>query len=534
MGDVRPSTAGKRGESPMSAPRRLAGAQLYSVASSNLLCKTDPSNPLTVTLRMIRLNPLSWYFLKETATMPSESRPATIGDLREIGYQVVPVKQEVRKNLIAKIRNNEELFPGIIGFEESVIPQLENAVLAGQDMIFLGERGQAKSRLIRDMVDLLDEAIPAIDGCELNDNPFAPICRSCKERVAEFGDDVPVRWVGRDERYSEKLATPDITVADLIGEIDPIRIAEGRYLSDELAIHYGLIPRTNRGIFSINELPDLSERIQVSLFNLMQERDVQIKGYRVMLPLDLMLVASANPEDYTNRGRIITPLKDRYGAQIRTHYPRELHEEIEIMEQEHTAFSDAQKHVVVPHYMKEVVAEITSLARRSPEINQRSGVSLRVSISNYETVIGSAFKRSLRLDESASPRVSDLPAIVASTNGKVEMESVEEGREFKVVDGLVKKAVQNTFGRYFSAREFDAVLTRFDEGLTVETGSDVPSNSYADKLPQLGNLSELVSRIESSDDPAAIASAIEFVLEGLHLNRRLNRDQTAGHIIYSA
>ena len=466
--------------------------------------------------------------------MASDSRPTTVGELRESGYKVLPVKQEVRKNLIAKIRKGQELFPGIVGFEDSVIPQLENAVLAGQDIIFLGERGQAKSRLIRDMTDLFDETIPAIQGCELNDNPFAPICRPCKDRVAESGDDVPIRWVTRSERYSEKLATPDISVADLIGEIDPIRIAEGRYLSDELAIHYGLIPRTNRGIFCINELPDLSERIQVSLFNLMQERDVQIKGYRIMLPLDVMLIASANPEDYTNRGRIITPLKDRYGAQIRTHYPRNLNEEIEIMEQEHTRFEDSDRLVAIPQYMKEVVAEITSLARRSPEINQRSGVSLRVSIANYETVIGSAFKRSLRLDEVTSPRVSDLPAVVASTNGKVEMESAEEGREFKVVDSLVKKAVQNTFGRYFSLREFDAVLMRFDEGLAVETGADVPSEDYAKKLPQMANLGDLVSRIESSRDPAAIASAIEFVLEGLHLSRRLNRDQTAGHIIYSA
>ena len=466
--------------------------------------------------------------------MGADSRPGTIGELRASGYVVLPVKEELRRNLIGKIRANEELFPGIVGFDESVIPQLENAILAGQDIILLGERGQAKSRLIRHMVGLLDEVIPCIEGCELNDNPFDPICTECKEKVEEAGEDVRIAWVAREKRYAEKLATPDITVADLIGEIDPIKIAEGRYLSDELAIHYGLIPRTNRGIFSINELPDLSERIQVSLFNLMQERDVQIKGYRIMLPLDVMLVSSANPEDYTNRGRIITPLKDRYGAQIRTHYPRAIEEEIQIMEQEYTRFDDVADAVAVPNYMKEVIAEITSLARRSPEINQRSGVSLRVSISNYETVIGSAFKRSLRLDETASPRISDLPAIVASTNGKVEMESVEEGREFKVVDGLVKKAVQNTFSRYFAARDFDAVLTRFDEGLTIETGTDIPSHAYADKLPQMANMGEMIARIESSNDPSAIASAMEFVLEGLYLNRRLNRDQTAGHIVFSA
>jgi magnesium chelatase subunit I len=263
--------------------------------------------------------------------MPKNQKPQTIGELRESGYKVASVREEMRRNLIKKIEKGEELFPGIIGFEESVIPQLENAVLAGQDIILLGERGQAKSRLIRQLVALLDDEIPIIAGCEINDNPFKPICRRCRDKVADEGSNTEIEWLPRERRYSEKLATPDTTVADLIGEVDPIKVAEGRYLADELTIHYGLIPRTNRGIFSINELPDLSERIQVSLFNLMEERDVQIKGYRIMLPLDVFLVASANPEDYTNRGRIITPLKDRYGAQIRTHYPRTLEHEIQIV-----------------------------------------------------------------------------------------------------------------------------------------------------------------------------------------------------------
>ena len=464
--------------------------------------------------------------------MTSNSQPKTIGELRESGYEVLPVRQELRRNMIAKIQSGDDLFPGIVGFDDSVIPQLENAILAGQDIILLGERGQAKSRLIRGMVSLMDDEVPIITGCELNDDPYDPICSTCKTKISEDGDDVEIRWIGRDERYSEKLATPDVTVADLIGEIDPIKVAEGRYLSDEFTIHYGLIPRTNRGIFCINELPDLSERIQVSLFSLMQERDVQIKGYKIMLPLDVFLVCSANPEDYTNRGRIITPLKDRYGAQIRTHYPQSLDEEINIVEQEHTRFSDVEEAVAVPHYMKEVIAEITSLARRSPEINQRSGVSLRVSIANYETMVGNAFKRSLRLKEHAAPRVSDLPTIIASTTGKVEMESVEEGREGKVIDDLIKKAVINTFGRYFSAREFDAVLTRFEEGVIMETGAEVLSEDYAAKLPEMANLKEMVQRIETSEDPAAIASAIELILEGLHLNRRLNRDQSGGTIIY--
>ena len=343
-------------------------------------------------------------------------KPRTVGELRSSGYTPQTVKQEVRKNLIQKIENADDLFPGIVGFDESVIPQLENALLAGQDIILLGERGQAKSRLIRHLVSLLDDEIPVMAGCELNDDPFAPICRACKQKVEEQGDEAAIQWMSRDMRYSEKLATPDISVADLIGEIDPIKVAEGRYLSDELTIHYGLIPRTNRGIFCINELPDLSERIQVGLFNLMEERDVQIKGYRVMLPLDLMLVSSANPEDYTNRGRIVTPLKDRFGAQIRTHYPRSLDQEIDIVEQEYVRFPDTDERVTVPAYMKEIVAEITSLARRSPEVNQRSGVSLRVSISNYETMLGNAFKRSVEEGSGAAspPRpeegISDLPA----------------------------------------------------------------------------------------------------------------------------
>ena len=470
--------------------------------------------------------------------MPRKSRksrtksPKNIGQLRESGYEVVSVKDEVRRNLIRKIEADEELFSDIIGFNDSVIPQLENALLAGQDIILLGERGQAKSRLIRDIASLLDEEIPAVAGCELNDNPFDPICRSCRDKLAESGDDVEIVWIGRAQRYAEKLATPDITVADLIGEIDPIKVAEGRYLSDELTIHYGMIPRTNRGIFCINELPDLSERIQVSLFNLMEERDIQIKGYRIMLPLDIFLVCSANPEDYTNRGRIITPLKDRYGAQIRTHYPRSLEEEIDIVDQEHTRFADASESVTVPRYMKELIAEITALARRSAEINQRSGVSLRVSISNFETVVGSAFKRSLRLREQSSPRVSDLPNIVPSTTGKVEMESVEEGREYKVIDDLIRKAVVSTFGRYYSPREFDALLTRFEEGLVVETGSTVQSETYVARLPEMANMREMVERIEPSDSPAAVASAIELILEGLHLNRRLNRDLSGGNFVY--
>lgn len=467
--------------------------------------------------------------------MPSKAKAKAknVGELRKGGYAPRSVREEIRDNLIAKIEAGEELFPGIIGFGDSVIPQLENAALAGQDVILLGERGQAKSRLIRHMVELLDEYAPAMAGCDLNCDPLAPICQPCKHTLEAEGDNAAVVWMGRKERYSEKLATPDITVADLIGEVDPIKVAEGRYLSDELTIHYGLIPRTNRGIFCINELPDLSERIQVSLFNLMQERDIQIKGYRIMLPLDIFLVSTANPEDYTNRGRIITPLKDRYGAQIRTHYPRSLDEEIGIIEQEYKRFEDTQSRVSVPRYMKEIIAEFTALARRSPDVNQRSGVSLRVSISNYETILSAAFKRSLRHREAASPRISDLAAIVASTTGKIEMESVEEGREFRVIEDLVKKATLNVFGRYYQARQFSELTELFEEGMTAETGSDLSSDRYMQTYANMGEARELLKEIEGSEEPAAIASAVEFALEGLHLNRRLNCDREGGQYIYS-
>ncbi|MEK7872605.1 MAG: magnesium chelatase, partial [Chloroflexota bacterium] len=310
----------------------------------------------------------------------SANKARTIGELRKSGYKVVSVKTEMRRHLVEKVRQGEDLFPGIIGYEDTVIPQVENAILAGQDIIFLGERGQAKSRLIRALVGLLDPEIPFIAGCEIYDNPFAPFCRACRDKIERSGEGVELAWLPREQRYGEKLATPDITIADLIGEVDPIRVAEGRYLSDELTIHYGLIPRTNRGIFCVNELPDLAERVQVGLFNLLEERDIQIKGYRIRLPLDVYVVASANPEDYTNRGRIITPLKDRYGAQIRTHYPRTLEHEMHIMEQERTQVEDVGVKVMTPLFMREIIAEITTLARRSSDINQRSGVSVRVSI----------------------------------------------------------------------------------------------------------------------------------------------------------
>ncbi|MSQ12528.1 MAG: magnesium chelatase [Dehalococcoidia bacterium] len=459
----------------------------------------------------------------------------TVGELRAKGYKVLPVREEMRKNLIAKMSKGEQLFPGIVGYEETVIPQLENALLAGQDIILLGERGQAKSRVIRLLTNLLDEEIPVILGSEVNDNPFAPISAYAREKLAQTGDDTEIEWIPRERRYAEKLATPDVSMADIIGEVDPIKVAEGRYLADELTIHYGLIPRVNRGIFCINELPDLAERIQVGLFNLLEERDIQIRGYLIRMPLDVFVVATANPEDYTNRGRIITPLKDRYGAQIRTHYPKDIDQELQVVDQERSRFDDAEKLVAVPQYMREIVAEFTSLARHSADINQRSGVSLRVTIANYETLVAAAMRRAIRYREkSAAPRVSDLPFLHASAAGKLEMETVEEGRETRIIDELLKKAVLNVFGRYFTVRDFDALIQRFDEGLTVEIGTDVPSFVYVEKLAGEGAFSAVAQKLKAAPakQEALFAAAVEFVLEGLHLSRRLNRDKVEGKFRY--
>ena len=458
----------------------------------------------------------------------------TIDDLRSSGYEVRPVREEIRNNLISRIRAEEIVFPGIIGFDESVIPQLENAILAGQDVILLGERGQAKSRLIRGLVGLLDEYIPKVAGCEINCNPYHPICKACLDRLAEDGDYTPIEWLPREERYSEKLATPDISIADLIGEIDPIKVAEGHYLSDELVIHYGLVPRTNRGIFCINELPDLAERIQVGLFNLMEERDVQIKGYRIRLPLDVYVVSTANPEDYTNRGRIVTPLKDRYGSQIHTHYPRDPRDEIAIMEQERNRFPDEDK-LIVPEYMKRILAEITAQARLSSEINQRSGVSVRVSIANFETALSNAVRRSIiNGEEWACPRVSDLSYIVASFTGKIELETFEEGRESRVTDELTRRAVLRVFGAYFSLEDLEEVIMAFDMGQIALTGSDRPAREYPETVSSIDGLQTAVLKLTEGDQrPEAVAAAAEFVLEGLHLSRRLNCDRSGDGYRYS-
>jgi magnesium chelatase subunit I len=455
-----------------------------------------------------------------------------VGQLRDAGWVSRPVKEEVRRNAIARVAAGEPLFPGVLGYEETVLPQLENALLAGHDVIFLGERGQAKTRMIRSLVELLDEWMPVIAGSEINDDPFHPVSRHARDLVRDHGDDTPVEWVHRSERFGEKLATPDTSIADLIGEVDPIKVAEGRYLSDELTLHYGLVPRTNRGIFAINELPDLAERIQVGLLNVLEERDVQVRGYKIRLPLDIMLVASANPEDYTNRGRIITPLKDRFGAQIRTHYPLDVDTELGVVRQEARPLDAEGLRIQMPDYLADVVGTLSHLARESPHVNQRSGVSVRLTIANYETLVANAMRRALRLGEQdVVPRVSDLESLVSSTSGKIEIETLDEGRD-DTVERLVKSAVLTVFRERCPMEQFRDLLLAFDEGTIVATGDDVPSRDYLEVLSQLPALRPVVQQLAHSETPAAVASAVEFVLEGLHLSKRLNKDSAGSKAQY--
>jgi magnesium chelatase subunit I len=459
--------------------------------------------------------------------------PQTFGELKSSGYQPLPVKAEIRRNLIAKLRSRESLFPGVMGYNDTVIPQLTNAILGNQDIILLGERGQAKSRIVRSLVSLLDEWTPVLTGTEIPEDPFQPITVQGKQIIEEQGDSAPIAWLHRDERYAEKLATPDITIADLIGEVDPIKVAEGRYLSDELTLHYGLVPRVNRGIFAINELPDLSERIQVGLLNLLEERDIQIRGHKVRLPLDVFVIATANPEDYTNRGRIITPLKDRYGAQIRTHYPDDIDQEVAIMEQEASISDMGDYRVEVPSFMKEIVAEITHQARRSPDINQRSGVSVRTSIADYEALVANAFRRALRLDEDeVVPRVSDLAFLLPSFQGKVEFEAMEEGQEDKITNRILQGAVKAVFDRYYDVNDLESIALSFNDGLTIDVGEGVAAANYMTIGERLPGVMDVFPNREGISD-GVLAATIEFILEGLHLHKLLNKFDHQGSTTYS-
>ena len=457
-------------------------------------------------------------------------QPATLGELKTSGYQPLSVKAELRRNVIVRLRAGEPLFPGISGYDDSVIPQIVNALLGNQDVILLGERGQAKSRLVRSLPNLLDEWTPVLAGTEIPESPYHPVTPQGRAIVGERGDRAEIHWLHRDERYGEKLATPDITIADLIGEIDPIKIAEGRYLADALTLHYGLVPRVNRGIFAINELPDLAERIQVGLLNLLEERDIQIRGHRVRLPLDLFMVATANPEDYTNRGRIITPLKDRYGAQIRTHYPADPDQEIAIMEQEAAIPEMGDYGLTVLPFMKEIVAEITHHARRSPDINQRSGVSVRTSIANYEALVANAFRRALTIGEpEVAPRISDLPFIMPSFQGKVEFEAMEEGQEDRISSRIVQNAVKAVFDRHHDVDELDRIAEAFGDGLTVDTGHAMAARDYTEAGARVPGLAEACG-----DGSAAVRAArLEFVLEGLHLHKLLNKHSLGSRASYT-
>ena len=463
----------------------------------------------------------------------TSDKPATLGQLKAAGYETKSVRTELRDNLLNKIRAGEQVFTGIVGYEDTVVPAVENAILAGHDIIFLGERGQAKSRIMRDLIKLMDPEVPTIAGCEINDDPLVPICSPCRHLVAEKGDDTPIVWLTPDQRYGEKLATPDISVADLVGEVDPIKVAEGRYLADEYTIHYGLIPRTHRGVFAINELPDLAERIQVALLNLLEERDIQIRGYKIRLPLDMFLCASANPEDYTNRGRIITPLKDRFGAQIRTHYPYTVEEEVDIVRQEATPL-DVGVALRFPRYMQEIVAELTHQARRSPQVNQRSGVSVRLSIANHETVAASAIKRAVRAGETeAVPRISDLESIASSTLGKIEVEALEEGRESDILNKLIRQAVFAVYQRELRGEAFAELIQRFDdEGLVIESTAGMGAEEFCRQFGELKGMARALEKLEAGESPATTAAALEFICEGLHLGKRLNKTPTGAGARY--
>ncbi len=461
---------------------------------------------------------------------------ATAGELRASGHTYQTVKEELRRNLMTRMRAGEDRFPGIIGFGQTVLPHLERALLAGHDMILLGERGQGKTRLIRTLPGLLDEWTPAVAGCEIHDHPFAPACARCRRLAAERGDDLPVTWWHRSERYGEKLATPDTSVGDLIGDIDPVKVAEGRTLGDPETIHFGLVPRTNRGVFCLNELPDLAERIQVSLLNVLEERDITVRGYALRLPLDLVLVASANPEDYTNRGRIITPLKDRFGAEIRTHYPMTLADELALIDQEaEISWEGGDPGAALPSHLVEVIARFTRLVRASPAIDARSGVSARFAIAAAESAAASAVRRAaLTGEERAVARICDLPATVSTLRGKVEFEVSEEGREHEVLEHMLRRATAETFRGHLGSADLSGVLAGFEDGASVESGDLVPATDLLARIGEVPGLAKIMERLgmDGGESPGHAAAALEFTLEGLYLMRRLSKDVVDGGAVY--
>jgi magnesium chelatase subunit I len=469
---------------------------------------------------------------------PSAPAPTTLGALRASGHEYKPVRRELRDNLLGLLSTGSDRFPGIVGFDDTVLPQLERALLSGHDMVLLGERGQGKTRLIRSLVALLDEWTPVLTGSEINDHPFAPVSVWGRRQISELGDAAPVSWLHRSHRYGEKLATPDTSVGDLIGDVDPIKLAEGRTLGDPETVHYGLVPRTNRGIFSINELPDLAERIQVALLNVLEERDIQIRGYTLRLPLDLLVVASANPEDYTNRGRIITPLKDRFGAEVRTHYPLRLDDEIALIRQEaQIGWEDgALRTPIVPDHLLEIIARFTRAVRRAPQVDERSGVSARFAIAAAETAAASAVRRAAITGEPvAVARVADLPAIVPTALGKVEFDQMEEGREQELLAHLLRRAISETFRARLGGADMSGLLNRFNEGATVETGDLVPATELLERVGPVPGLARLLEKLdldEGAEEPGLVAAACEFALEGLHLAKRLAKEELPGRTVY--
>jgi magnesium chelatase subunit I len=458
----------------------------------------------------------------------------TLGELRRSGYRSRPVKQEIRDNLVCKLRAGEALFPGIIGYDETVIPQLVNAVLSRHNFILLGLRGQAKSRILRGLADLLDERIPVVPGCEIHDDPTAPLCAACRARVAREADDLPIAWLTRDARYVEKLATPDVTIADMVGDIDPIKAAQaGLNLSDELTMHYGLLPRANRGIFAINELPDLAGKIQVGLFNILQEGDVQIKGYPIRLRLDVLLVFTANPEDYTARGKIITPLKDRIGSEIRTHYPVTRHNALAITRQEAWTERSGGLQVEIPPYVREVVEEVAFQARADRKIDKRSGVSQRLPITTLELVVSNAERRALAGGEAiAVPRVTDLYAALPSITGKFELEYEGELRGAEqVARDLIRSAVGTVFTGVFDGVDTRTVVEWFDLGGSLPLGDTTPADELIAQTKGVQGLRELAegAGLPPGAPAPLIAAAIDFVLEGLYAQKKISRSEERGY-----